>query len=56
MTTFAPRDASSSAVAAPMPLEAPVMRATLPARGVVEAMLGVDMVAREVELIVHEAL
>lgn len=32
MTTFAPREESSRAVAAPMPLLAPVMRATFPAR------------------------
>jgi hypothetical protein len=29
-----------------MPFEAPVMRATLPARGVVEAMLGVAVYGR----------
>ena len=41
MTTLAPRAESWRAVARPMPLEEPVMRATLPARGVEEGIVDV---------------
>lgn len=42
-TTFAPSRASLIAVARPIPLDPPVMRATFPSRGLIEDIVGVQL-------------